>query len=457
MGRKICRLDHYCPLASIHKIVGSKEESSAFLDSSLHNRYGRYSILGCHPYLRLEETAGLLKVNGRDQEGDLLQYLREYLKEEYEENPTDLPMVGGAIGYLSYDYGRKFENLPSRHPKELKMPDALFQFYDLYLIEDLEKREIWISTGEKLHQLQDYLGEVEELISSLSVSTGSSHAAQPPLLISSDFTEQDYKRAIEEMIEYIRAGDIYVANMTRQIQVKSKRDPLEVFQYLRTHNPSPFGAYLKEKDYQIISASPERFLQVRQGLVETRPIKGTRRRGETEEEDQLLRRELEDSQKDRSELLMIVDLERNDLNRVCRPGSVVTKELFVTEAYATVFHLVSTIEGHLREEKGITDLLQVAFPGGSITGAPKIRAMEIIDQLEHSSRGLYTGSIGYISLDGDCDLNIVIRTAIYQEGTYHIGAGGGITVESQPDFEYEETRQKAKAVIEAIAGGKSSE
>ncbi len=457
MGRKIRRLDHYCPLARIHGILGSREESSAFLDSSLQNSYGQYSILGCHPYLRLEETAGIFQANGRVQDCDLLQYLKAYLKEAYEENPTSLPMAGGAIGYLSYDYGRTFENLRSCHPRDLNMPDALFHFYDLYLIEDLEKREVWISTGEKLHTLQDYLGEVEQVIRSLPLSPESSPSAQAPVGIRSDFTSQDYKRAIEEMVEYIRAGDIYIANMTRQIQVKSKRDPLEVFQYLRAHNPAPFGAYLKEKDYQIISASPERFLQVRQGHVETRPIKGTRRRGDTEEEDQMLRRELENSRKDQSELLMIVDLERNDLNRVCRPGSVVTKELFVTEAYATVFHLVSTIEGHLREKKGITDLLQAAFPGGSITGAPKIRAMEIIDQLEHSRRGLYTGSIGYLSLDGDCDLNIVIRTAIYQEGTYHIGAGGGITVESQPDFEYEETRQKAKAVIEAIAGGKINE
>lgn len=204
------------------------------------------------------------------------------------------------------------------------------------------------------------------------------------------------------MMEYIRAGDIYIANMTQRLFMDSRKDPYDVFRYLRSHNPSPFGAYLNYGDFQIVCASPERFLQVRGGQVQTRPVKGTRKRGETRQEDERLRQELAQSEKDRSELLMIVDL------------------------------------------------IRAAFPGGSITGAPKIRAMEIIDELEHSRRGLYTGSIGYLSLDGSCDLNIVIRTAVYQDGRYHLGVGGGITCESDTEFEYEETLQKAKAIREAV-------
>ena len=184
--------------------------------------------------------------------------------------------------------------------------------------------------------------------------------------------------------------------------------------------------------------------------INTRPIKGTRKRGETEEEDIRMRTELENSGKDKSELLMIVDLERNDLNRVCVPGSVKVTELFTVEEYATVFHLVSDIEGQLQEEKDIIDLMDAAFPGGSITGAPKYRAMEIIDELEHGKRNLYTGSIGYLTLDGDCDFNIVIRTAVHKDGKYYLGVGGGITAESDLEFEYEETLQKAKAVLEAM-------
>jgi len=255
------------------------------------------------------------------------------------------------------------------------------------------------------------------------------------------------------MIDYIKAGDIYIANMTRQISVESSRTPYEVFRYLREHNPSPFGSYFNQPEFQIVSASPERFLEVRNHKVETRPIKGTRKRGITPEEDLMLKEELSQSEKDKSELLMIVDLERNDLNRVCRPGSVKVTELFEVETYATVFHLVSTIIGELETDKTVPDLIASTFPGGSITGAPKIRAMEIIDELEHSQRGLYTGSIGYLSLNGDCDLNIVIRTAVHQNGIYHLGVGGGITAESELEFEYDETWQKAKAVVAAIAGG----
>lgn len=271
--------------------------------------------------------------------------------------------------------------------------------------------------------------------------------------IKSDFVKQDYLNAIDSMIDYIRAGDIYIANMTRQISVESSRTPYEVFRYLREHNPSPFGSYFNQPEFQIVSASPERFLEVRDHKVETRPIKGTRKRGITPEEDLMLKEELAQSEKDKSELLMIVDLERNDLNRVCRPGSVKVTELFEVETYATVFHLVSTIIGELETDKTVPDLIASTFPGGSITGAPKIRAMEIIDELEHSQRGLYTGSIGYLSLNGDCDLNIVIRTAVHQNGIYHLGVGGGITAESELEFEYDETWQKAKAVVAAIAGG----
>jgi para-aminobenzoate synthetase component 1 len=192
---------------------------------------------------------------------------------------------------------------------------------------------------------------------------------------------------------------------------------------------------------------------VRGGRVETRPIKGTRKRGSTPKEDALLRRELEQSKKDKSELLMIVDLERNDLNRVCVPGSVRVTELFAVEEYATVFHLISNIVGELGPEMTVMDLLEAAFPGGSITGAPKLRAMEIIDELEHGGRNLYTGSMGYLSLDGDCDFNIVIRTALCQDGIYYLGVGGGITCESEPEFEYEETLQKARALLEALNVG----
>ena len=462
MGTKVGRLKNYCPAERL--FAAFHRETAAFLDSSLENAYGRYSVIGRYPYLRAEENLGRLRVNGREMDGTLLGFLSRYLKENREENETGLPMISGAVGYLSYDYGRSFEQISTRYVKELDMPEGLFTVYDLYVIDDLEKKELYICTGERLHSYEWYESELSELAGMPDRKNAGGtelpdecekggKEAGGESFVSSDFTKQEYLEAIHSMIEYIRSGDIYIANMTRQIKVKCDRAPYEVFRYLRRHNPSPFGGYLNEQNFQIISASPERFLRIRAGNVETRPIKGTRKRGKTQEEDRRLRMELEASEKDRSELLMIVDLERNDLNRVCEPGSVQVTELFAVESYATVFHLVSTVTGQLKAGKTAADLIGAAFPGGSITGAPKIRAMEIIDELEHSRRGLYTGSIGYLSMNGDCDLNIVIRTAVHQNGTYHLGAGGGITAESEPEFEYDETWQKARAVVEAITGG----
>ena len=329
------------------------------------------------------------------------------------------------------------------------MPDAVLVFYDVFLIEDTKKKIVYIAANGETLEPEKAVEEVETLIRE-TVRPYQDTFEKAALITTPDFTHEEYKAAIDRMIRYIIEGDIYIANMTRQLAIRSDKAPYDVFKSLRKNNPSPFGGFFHYGDFQVVAASPERFLKVKDHHVVTRPIKGTRKRGETPEEDALLRAELAASEKDKSELLMIVDLERNDLNRVCVPGSVKVTELFSVEEYATVFHLISNVEGDLRPELTVMDLIEAAFPGGSITGAPKLRAMEIIDELEHSSRNLYTGSMGYLSLSGDCDLNIVIRTAVYQDGVYHLGVGGGITCESDLEFEYEETLQKAKALLRAM-------
>ena len=425
------------------------DPQAVFLDSSLENTYGQYSIIGLNPYLTISEEKGTCFCNQIPQMESFEDCLSRCLKENEEDNPTHLPLIAGAVGYLTYDYGRKFERIKSRHPKKLQMPDALFTFYDNFIIEDIKEKKLWLTARGKLKDPRSSMSEILLKIRDCPPSF-IPHRHGHTASFSPNFEKEEYKQAIDRMISYITQGDIYIANMTQQLQVTSEINPYQAYVYLRSHNPSPFGAYLNYGTFQILCASPERFLQIQDEVVQTRPIKGTRKRGSTPEEDELLRHELESSQKDRSELLMIVDLERNDLNHVCRPGSVRVTENFAIEAYATVFHLVSTIEGKLRKDCDLTDLIQAAFPGGSITGAPKIRAMEIIDELEHDRRGLYTGSIGYLSLDGSCDLNIVIRTAVHQNGIYTIGVGGGITCESDLEFEYEETLQKARAVLEAL-------
>ncbi|MGN0266848.1 MAG: aminodeoxychorismate synthase component I [Lachnospiraceae bacterium] len=444
------------------------EEDAVFLDSSLKNKYGKYSIAGFLPYMKAEETDDIFFLNGEKQDGDCMKWLKGFLKENKaaNSNPTGLPFVSGAIGYLTYDYGKRFMGQKHIHPKYIRMPDCCFIFYRLYLIEDQETGEITISAQDP--DAVDWLIKKEQETENWSaafrvktdgipanvsccdsgkISDGQSNV--PCNVVTSDFEKEDYKEAIARMVNYIVEGDIYITNMTRQIQIQSDADPYELFTLLREENPSPFGGYFHYNDVEIISASPERFFEIRNGVIRTRPIKGTRKRGATPEEDESLRLELQNSEKDKSELLMIVDLERNDLSRVCQSNSVKVEELFVTEAYATVFHLVSTISGKLHPDKDVVDVLEAMFPGGSITGAPKYRSMEIIDELEHSRRMLYTGSMGYIGFDGESDFNIVIRTLVYQDGIYHIGAGGGITCESETEFEYEETCQKAAALIRA--------
>lgn len=472
--RKMKMLQDYRPAHEIFSLF-SRERDAVFLDSSLENELGRWSIIGRRPYLKLV-NGETFTVNGEAVKESFEEYVKAYLNQHKEENPTNLPFLSGAIGYFAYDYGRKLEGLKESENRKNPagdIPYCILNFYEEFIMEDLAEKKVWLIANGCLGDAGQEIEELETMISqsaAMKPAKASDKAAavkpaedpdekdsvKPAVYgaggapFTPDFTKDEYLKAVQDMIDYIVEGDIYIANMTQNLTVEGERDPYEVFCRLREANPSPFGGYMDYGDFQIVSASPERFLKLRQGIVETRPIKGTRRRGSTPKEDAELKDELKNSEKDKSELLMIVDLERNDLNKVCVPGSVRVTELFGIETYATVFHLVASITGKLAEGKNAADLLMAAFPGGSITGAPKRRAMELIEELEHTKRGLYTGSIGYIGLDGSCDLNIVIRTAVFRKGMYSLGVGGGITCESDTEFEYEETLQKAKAVLEAI-------
>ena len=458
--RKIKQLPYYIPTTEIFQLY-ENEPACAFLDSSLVNDLGQYSVIGRCPYLKLVKDGNNFWINGKqEEEMSFEDYMRKYLMEHEDSNDTGLPIMSGAIGYFSYDYGREQMEVPSGEEELVKIPEAVWTFYDCFIIEDRNEKKTYLVANGITNDAWKQICEMEESILKLGENSETYIYSEDTddtiikkvyeIKVQSNFEKEPYKRAIGQMIRYINEGDIYIANMTRHLVIESDKPPLKVFYDLRKNNPSPFGAYMDLGEYQIVCASPERFLKMKDHHVTTRPIKGTRKRGHTPEEDALLRQELQQSEKDKSELLMIVDLERNDLNRVCKPGSVKVTEFFTVEEYATVFHLVSSIEGELEEGKNAMDLLEAAFPGGSITGAPKYRAMEIIDELEHGKRNLYTGSIGYLSLDGSCDLNIVIRTALHKDGRYHLGVGGGITAESELEFEYEETMQKAKAILDAL-------
>lgn len=415
----------------------------AILDSSLSDQDNRYSIVGIHPYYILKEEKGIAYGNGKPLPRSFEEELSAFIAEHHEENHTPLPLIGGGIGYFSYNYGCKFEQIPQSNPSQTSIPEAIFVFYDNFILFDLETEEMYITAKGILAPGEETIANLEERLHNREPHR--EETLLPTGKIRFDFTKEEYLRAVQGVIDHIREGDVYIANLTQQMTVESDLAPYALFQMIRETNPSPFGGFFHYNDFHIVSASPERFMKINNSEIETKPIKGTRKRGKTQAEDDALRAELEHSEKDRSELLMIVDLERNDLNRICEPGSVKVTKHFDIETYATVFHLVSTVTGKLRADISYADILRAVFPGGSITGAPKIEAMKVIDDLEHSARGLYTGSIGYISFDGNCDWNIVIRTAVHQNGAYHIGIGGGITCESDPEEEYQETLQKAKA------------
>ena len=427
------------------------EKGIAFLDSSLKNELGRYSILGLHPYMIIKKVNDIVYRNNKKIKITFEQGLKNILHMEYQKNDTDLPIISGGIGYFSYQY-----NNMNYHKNNVgfteEIPEAMFSFYDNFIIQDNHTNEIFITGNGKLKQAAISVADIHEKIKSADTLDNFQNETRTEyqVNIKSNFEPNAYKKAVAKMIDYIFAGDVYIANMTQKLLLESDKSPYNMYQKLRTINPSPFGAYIDGEGFQIISASPERFLRKKNNVIDTRPIKGTRKRGATAAEDKALKDELKNSEKDKSELLMIVDLERNDLNKISKKGSVKVEELFHIEEYATVFHLIANVQGELEAGYDTIDVIKAMFPGGSITGAPKKRAMEIIEELEQGSRGLYTGTLGYLSLDGNCDFNIVIRTAVYQNGKYFLGVGGGITSESELDFEFEETLQKAKAIIEAL-------
>lgn len=372
------------------------------------------------------------------------EYIRELLAQYEIENCNFFP--GGIIGYISYDYGLRFENLSSKNNSLINMPDLFFGFYENALLFDKEKLK-WYAVGvENVETLSKYIESITKLKQSLGkISTTTK--------LSSNFTYDDYITAVLKAKDYIENGDIYQVNLAQQFYGYTNEKALDLYANLREKNPAPYSAFLCLDDMRfVMSSSPELFLEVNDRFVETRPIKGTIRRGVSSTEDEQLKQQLLKSQKDNAELTMIIDLERNDLNRVCKTGSVEVKQLKQLETYASVHHLVSIICGELSDEKDIFDLLKSAFPGGSITGAPKVRAMQIIDELEPHKRGIYTGSIGYIAFNKCAKFNIAIRTIAYNKGNLSIGLGGGIVIDSVPELEYQETLHKGKAILDAING-----
>ena len=427
----------------------------------------RYSFVGQRPFLCFQARGRTLTVReagavaGYQWEGDPYEALESLLK-RYSVAPAPglPPFSGGAVGYLAYDLGRHVERLPATARDDLALPEAWLGFYDHCLAFDhLAGRTYAIALPLPGREAQAIQG-AEQLARIARAEQSRPGPASPAVALplatcgglASNFTRADYLRAVERALGHIGAGHVYQVNLSQRLTAHMPCSAEALYHRLRAANPAPFAAFLDLGDIQLVSASPERFLRLDPvtQCVETRPIKGTRPRGVTPAEDSGLKEELLTSAKDQAELVMIVDLERNDLGKVCQYGTVRVPQLGRVEAYPTVFHTVATVQGRLRPGTRRADLLRAAFPGGSVTGAPKVRAMQIIEELERLRRHVYCGAIGYLGFDGGLDLNIAIRTITVKGEWAYFHAGGGIVADSQPEAEYEETLDKARALAEAL-------
>ncbi len=436
----------------------AEERGTLLLDSALlHPELGRYSYLLIWPFAELRAKGERLWLDKQLLVGDPFKILEGLLELPLERVVELPPFQGGAAGLLGYELGHHFESL-SRAPEEsMPLDDLHLGLYDLLIAWDHQREAAWlISQGwpESDPQRRDQRAQARAALLLLEmerrslIPKPSPPKAQALAQWRPRFNKPKYLQKIQEVIDAIRAGEIFQANLSLAFDVQlPEQEPWGLYKRLRATNPAPFAGFYNMGSAQLLSSSPERFIKVERGAVETRPIKGTRPRGADPQEDQRLGEELLQSEKDRAENLMIVDLMRNDLSRVCAPGSVQVKRLCDLERYASVQHLVSVVQGQLEPGRGPLDLLRASFPGGSITGAPKIRAMEIITELEEDSRGPYCGSLILLGPDGFMDSSIIIRSLILKGAQARVQAGGGIVADSDPQAEYEELCFKAQRLL----------
>ncbi|ODV53617.1 anthranilate synthase component I family protein [Lysinibacillus fusiformis] len=436
------------------------QDSHVFLESG---RGGHFTIAAWNPLATVQSVEDGLLVNWRNGisqvlPGESLALLEELVREYQVSYNAELPVFqGGAIGFVTYDYARNIEVLPNTAKDDLQVPDIYFYLFDSWAVHDVKNNTV------TLMKLEDCVVDLEEWATNWQVAAQDGLATrkfektnaievvndESELLVS--FAGTDFEAAVQKIQTYIAQGDVFQVNLSVRQSKNLNATAMDVYEALRAFNPSPYMAYMEAPDFAVVSGSPE-LLVKRQGQeLSTRPIAGTRPRGNSEEEDLALAQELIDNDKERAEHVMLVDLERNDLGRVSTYGTVEVDEFMVIERYSHVMHIVSNVRGEIAEDKSNADVIRAMFPGGTITGAPKIRTMEIIEELEPVRRGLYTGSIGWLGYTGDMEFNIVIRTAFIKDGVAHIQAGAGIVIDSVPEREYQESLNKAKAMWQAKA------
>lgn len=436
------------------------EEWAVYLDSGKpHGQYGHYDIIVGRPFITLvthngetvvQQASGGSYNTSQDPFDTLKAVMAPFISVD---SPTMAlaprwPFHGGAIGYFSYDLARYLEKLPTSAESKEDIPDMCIGIYDWAVLVDHRLKTASLVSYGRDPATEARWDDLCKLFTSPEVPVNADFHVMSE--VTSNMDELAYAEKFERVKAYITEGDCYQVNLAQRFSARAAGDGWTAYQQLRRISPAPFMAYMRYPGFEILSGSPERFLQVSGRHVETRPIKGTRPRATSAEEDASNAHALETSPKDRAENLMIVDLLRNDISKTCQVGSVKADRLFALESFANVHHLVSTVSGTLEESKTAIDLLRGCFPGGSITGAPKLRSMEIIEELEPHRRGVYCGAIGYVGFDGNMDTNIAIRTAVYSQGEFRFWAGGGIVADSEMQKEYRETWDKASSMLALV-------
>lgn len=453
--------------------------SNSFLFESVKGpaKIARYSFIGFEPYLVFKVKNGLIEITTRGRRavshGMPLRRLRSLLS-AYKQKPLETlpPFQGGAAGMFSYDFVQYFEKLPKTAKDRLKIPDAHFFMIDKLIAFDHCDKKAWIiicpaakdtdlgyadidvNWSEKYDEAKEELQVISSRLQGSESNMRDTQNFKPAtcdLLLKHEMSKKQYLEIVKRAKEYIAAGDIFQANLSLRVSAEiGDTAPWNIYKILRLINPSPFAGFIDFGEYQIVSSSPERLVCVNNRIIETRPIAGTRPRGKDRAEDEIMRSEMLLNEKERAEHIMLIDLERNDIGRVSDYGSVYVDELMITEDYSHVMHIVSNIKGLLASDKNCFDAIRATFPGGTITGVPKVRCMEIIDELEPVSRGPYTGSFGYIGFSGNMDMNIIIRTFTIKNGIAYVQAGAGIVADSDPEKEYYESLKKAEALIKTL-------
>ncbi len=459
--------DTLTPVSAFQKI---SETDYAFLLESADGgeKIAKYSTIGSNPFSGFKCKGSNVEISNKEgithiETTDPFKALEQQISKFSPVRVNGLPdFFGGAVGYTSYDSVRYVETLPDSTTDDLNLPDMYFMFYDETIVFDHLNKTIKVVCAAHIDErdiqdvYEDAVNKIDNVTNKLrtpvmTLSDDITEKGELSLKFSSNFKEPDFLQAVETCKEYIRAGDIIQAVLSQRLQTEINAEPINIYRTLRVINPSPYMFYIKMKDLELIGSSPEVMVKVDDGNINVRPIAGTRKRGSTTEEDELLAKELLSDPKELAEHIMLLDLGRNDVGSVSQYDSVSIDEKMVIEKYSHVMHITSSVSGKLRSDKNAFDGLRACLPAGTLSGAPKVRAMEIIDELEQTRRGPYGGAVGYINFSGDINTCITIRTIVLKNGkNAYIQAGAGIVADSIPEMEYQETLNKAKGLLRAI-------